>query len=220
MCLAPAVVGAISAVTSVVGSIASYTQQQAQATYANAVAQQQFAAQQVAFAQSERAYKTQIELNEAAANRAYVSEQQKLQAEYKKAAQEAEKLSIESMQAQGNILASGRSGQSIGLLMSDVDRSYGRDLATLGQNLAYSQQDYFTSVQSSFMQAQSANNAAASNRMLAPTAPIPVPGPSPLGLVTGIGEAAMGATSAYNALKAPSATAGKIKGPLPPKKTK
>jgi hypothetical protein len=205
MCLPAAVVGAISAVTSVVGSIASYTQQQAQTTYANAVAQQQYAAQQAAYAQSERAYKSQIQLNEAAANRAYVSEQQKLQAEYQKAAQDAQKLSVESLQAQGNILASGRSGRSIGLLVSDVERSYGRDLATLGQNLAYSQQDYFTSIESSFIQAQSANNAAASNRMLAPSAPLAVPGPSPLGLVTGLGEAAIGATSAYNALKPPGA---------------
>jgi hypothetical protein len=211
MCL-PIIIAVGAAVVGAVGSIAAYSQQQQEVSYQNAVAQQQYLNQTAAYEQSERSYKEQISLNMAAANRAYVSEQGKLAAEFRKASEEAQKRSVTAIQQQGTVLASGRSGQSIGLLMADADRSYGRDFTMLGQNLAYANQDYFTGTESIFNQAQSQQNVAASQRMIAPTSPIPMPGPSGVALVAGIGSSVMGGLSTYASLKAPK---GNIPQPRP-----
>ena len=207
-----AIVTAIgSAASGAIGSIASYTQQQQEANYQNSVAQQQYQNQLAAYQQSERSYQEQIRLNSEAANRAYTSEQGKLATEFRKASEEAQKLSVKALQQQGLVLASGRTGQSMGLLMADAERSYGRDYAMLGQNLAYANQDYFTGTESIFNQAQSQQNVAASQRMVAPTAPLPMPGPSGIGLVAGLGSSVMGGLSTYASLKPPSA--GNVKSP-------
>jgi hypothetical protein len=203
MCLPAATVGIISAVTSAVSTIAGYAAQQQQTDYANAQAQQQYQAQMAAYQQSEQAFNQQIKLNAEAANRAYMAEQNKLNFEQQKAAMEAQQLMVSSMQAQGQIAASGRTGQSIGLLANDVTRGYGRDLATLGLSLGYAYQDYYSGTESIFNQAQSQNNAAQSNRMLKPTAPLKLPGPSPLGLIGGLAGAGLGGYETYKSLKAP-----------------
>lgn len=203
MCLPAAAVGIISAVTSAVSTIAGYTAQQQQTAYANQQAQQQYQAQMAAYQQSELAFNQQIKLNAEAANRAYMAEQNKLNFEQQKAAMEAQQLMVSSMQAQGQIAASGRTGQSIGLLANDVTRGYGRDLATLGLSLGYSYQDYYSGTESIFNQAQSQNNMAQSNRMLKPSKPLKAPGPSPLGLIGGLVGAGVGGFQTYNSLKEP-----------------
>jgi hypothetical protein len=101
------------------------------------------------------------------------------------------------LQAQGNILASGRVGQSVGILAQDAERSFGRDMATLGMNLGYANEDYLLSTQNTFQQAESANAAAASGRMIQPTAP------SGLGLVSGIGGSIIGGLGTYNEFAKP-----------------
>ena len=184
--------GAVTFVSGALSSIASYSQEQ-----------QAYSAQMSAYQRSEQAYKQQLQLNADAANRAYTSEQQKLQGEFMKASQEAQNRLSQSLQAQGTVLASGRSGQSIGLLMSDAEREYGRDLANIAQNLTFARQDYFTGAEGIYQQQKSANNVAASNRMLKPTAP------SSIGLVTGLAGAALGGISTYSSLKAPAATVPK-----------
>lgn len=189
MCLPPVVAGIATFASGAISSIASYAQEQ-----------QTYQAQMAAYQQSERAYNEQIRLNAEAANRGYISEQQKLQGEFMKTSQEAQARLIQSLQAQGTVLASGRSGQSIGLLVSDAEREYGRDLANIAQNLAFARQDYGTGVESIYQNAKSANNVAAANRMLQPTAP------SSIGLITGLAGAALGGFGTYAGLKAPSAT--------------
>lgn len=187
------------------GTIASYNQEQ-----------QAYDAQMNAYRQSERAYAQQVQLNAEAANRGYISEQQKLQGEFMKASQEAQGRLNKSLQAQGAVLASGRTGQSIGLLMSDAEREYGRDYANLAQNLAFARQDYGTATESVFQNAKSANAVAASNRMLQPTAP------DGTGLALGLASAALGGFTTFAALKAPSAKGGGGGGipGLSPSKTK
>jgi hypothetical protein len=207
MC-APLVVGIITGLTSVVGSIASYSQQQQEVAYQNSVNQQRYQAEVQAYERSVVATKEQYRLNAESANRAYVSEQNKLRAEYQKAITEQQTLLTSSLQAQGTVLASGRTGQSVGLLMSDAERQYGRDLATLGVNLAWTENDFFNNTQAIFNEAQSQNNVVASNQMLKPSAPIPVPGPSALGLVTGIAQGGLSGFQAYSSLKAPSSGGG------------
>jgi hypothetical protein len=162
--------------------------------------QSNYRAQQQAYRESQRAYQEQINNNARAANRAYESEQRKLQAAYSQAAVEGQGRQIEMMQQQGTILASGRQGQSIGTLLGDAERTYGRDLAQLGMNLGFAQQDYSLASENVFLEATSANNAAAMNRMARPTRP------SPFGLVTGLAGAALGGYSAYDSLKPRPAT--------------
>ena len=210
MCV-PVAIGIITAVTSALGSIASYSQQKQEVKYQNAVAKQQYQQQTDIYKKSVESTQQQYRLNAESANRAYVAEQNKLRVESQKATQEQQNLLVSSLQAQGTVLASGRSGQSFGLMMTDAERSYGRDLATLGMNLAWAENDYYTSTQSTFLQAQSANNLAASNQMLAPVKPLKMPSPSPIGLVTSLAGAGMAGYGAYSGLKAPSAGGGQAR---------
>ena len=203
MCLPAAAVGVITAVTSAMSTIAGYAAQQQQTAFANAQAQQQFQAQMAAYKQSETTFNEQIRLNAEAANRAYVAEQQKLGFEQQKAALEAHKSMITSMQAEGTVLASGRTGQSIGILANDATREYSRDLATLGMSLGYAYQDYYSGTDTIFNQAQTSMNQAQSNRMLQPTAPLRMPGPSSFGLIAGLAGAGISGYSAYADLKPP-----------------
>ena len=207
-----------------------------QANFSNAVALQQFEVQKQGFEQSEQSFFQQIDLNNQAANRAYMSEQVKLNFEQKKAALEAHQLMASSAQAQGKILASGRSGQSLGMLANDASRETSRDLATLGLSLGYAQHDYFSSTQSIFEQVQSSQNIAQGNRMLAPVAPLkasPVlagtvlapdpihitamksPKPGPLGLVADLAGAGLSGYNAYSSLKAPSSSSVRRPTPIP-----
>lgn len=70
--------------------------------------------------------------NLSAANRVYISEQQKLNEKRKEAAFVAQAIMAKSIGAKGSILATGRAGQSIGLLVMDADRQAGRALAQEG----------------------------------------------------------------------------------------
>lgn len=160
-----------------------------------------------AFQQQEAAANRQIQLNQQAASKAYMAEQQKIQAAYKKAALEADNLRLKSLRDASSIQASGKSGRSIGILAMDPNREYGRDLAVLGLNLGFANQDYFQSIDTIFDQAQSANNQVASSRSPAPSKPTKVRGPGSLGLIAGIAGAGLSGYQTYTSLKAPKATA-------------
>ncbi len=194
MCIA-VVAGIASFAQGALSSIASYSQEQAA-----------YKAQMQAYRQSEQAYNQQLMLNQEAANRGYVSEQQKLQGEFMKASQEAQQKLVTSLQAQGTVLASGRTGQSIGLLLSDAERAYGRDFANISQNLAFAKQDYLTGAENIFQQQRTADLQAASSRMIRPSKP------GAIGLVTGLAGAALGGFGTYASLQAPK---GKLPTPKP-----
>lgn len=204
MCNPAIIIGAATAVMGGLQSIAGYQQQQAQYQYEQQTAQTQYQYQMRAYEESQRAYQAQIKANEAAANRAYIAEQRKLQTDYDKAAQDAQQLMIDKLKAQGQTLASGRTGKSIALLASDAEREYGRDLANLGTNLGYAREAYTLAGLDIEADARSANAQAAANRMVQPLAPMAGPAPSAAGAVLGIGQAAIGGYSTYLGLKAPS----------------
>jgi hypothetical protein len=166
-----------------------------------------YSAERRAARESERAYQEQRNLNAQAANRSYQQSQSQLKGEYDQAAQKAEQLLVQRLQAQGSTLAAGRTGQSIGGLLTDAQRTEGRDLANLGMNLGYAQQDYSWNVLNVFEQHKSANNQAASQRR---------PSPSVSGLLLGLGGAALSGVGAGLALKAPAA-GGDTKEPPTPK---
>ena len=148
---------------------------------------------------SEQAYQQQRTLNQEAANRAYQQTQLKMKGQMEKASQDAEQGLIRRLQAQGSTLAAGRAGQGIGGLLADAERVEGRDLGTLGMNLAYAQQDYFFGMEDINRQQTTANIQAASERKAKPSAG---------GLVLGLAGSALSGVQAGMALKAPSAGGG------------
>jgi hypothetical protein len=158
-----------------------------------------YSAERQAAKESERAYQEQRTLNAEAANRSYQQSQAQLKGEFDQASQKAEGLLVQRLQAQGTTLAAGRSGQSIGGLLTDAQRTEGRDLATLGMNLGYAQQDYSWNVLNVFEQHKSANIQAAAQRK---------PMPSTGGLLLGIGGAVLSGVQAGMSLAAPSAGGG------------
>jgi hypothetical protein len=158
-----------------------------------------YQAQSQAASASQRAYQQQRNLNQEAANRAYQQTQLKMKGEMEKASQQAEQGLVRRLQAQGSTLAAGRSGQSIGGLLTDAERVEGRDLGTLGMNLAYAQQDYFFGMEDINRQQTSANIQAASQRVSKPSAG---------GLALGLAGSALSGVSAFQSLKAPSAGGG------------
>lgn len=183
MCFPAAVVGIATGLMGAVQSIAGY---QAQSQAARA---------------SEQAYQQQRTLNQEAANRAYQQTQLKMKGEMEKASQQAEQGLVRRLQAQGSTLAAGRSGQSIGGLLADAERVEGRDLGTLGMNLAYAQQDYFFGMEDIYQQQNTANISAASQRQAKP---------SGAGLALGLAGSALSGYSTYTSLKAPKGKIPKV----------
>ena len=160
-----------------------------------------YSAESAAARESERAYQEQRNLNAQAANRGYQQAQAQLKGSYDQAAQKAEQLLVQRLQAQGSTLAAGRSGQSIGGLLTDAQRTEGKDLATLGMNLATDRGDYNWTVNDLYTSQKNANIQAAAQRKAKP---------STGGLILGLGSAALSGVSAGLALKAPSG--GKLPG--------
>jgi hypothetical protein len=192
--LVPAIVGIAQAGLGAVQSIASYS------------------AERRAAQESERAYQEQRTLNAQAANRSYQQSQAQLKGEFDQASQKAEQLLAQRLQAQGTTLAAGRSGQSIGGLLTDAQRTEGRDLATLGMNLGYAQQDYSWNVLNVFEQHKSADIQAAGQRKASPSVG---------GLLLGLGGSVLEGISAATPLMAPKAGADvpkKNPKPSPPPK--
>ena len=182
MCLpAAAIVGIATGLMSAVQSIAGY---QAQSQAASA---------------SERAYQ---ETRNAALQQRNTEDQKaqlKLKGENEKASQDAERGLIRRLQAQGTTLAAGRTGQSIGGLLADAERVEGKDLGTLGMNLAYAQQDYFFGMENIYTQQKTANIQAASQRTAKPSVG---------GLVLGLAGSVVSGAQTAMALKAPAGRTG------------
>ena len=182
---------AIGLATGLMGAVQSIAGYQAQSQAARA---------------SEQAYQQQRTLNQEAANRAYQQTQLKMKGQMEKASQDAEQGLIRRLQAQGGTLAAGRAGQGIGGLLADAERVEGRDLGTLGMNLAYAQQDYFFGMEDINRQQTTANIQAASQRVGKPSAG---------GLALGLAGSALSGVQAGLALKAPSAGGGGTPRPMP-----
>ena len=214
-------VGVVTAGLGSLQSIAGYQQQQAQYAYQQQAAQYEYQVaeanatakynqEMAAYHASQEAYNAQLEANNAAANRAYQYEQLQLKGEYDKARQQASQLMVNKLKAQGTALASGRTGKSIALLASDAEREYGRDLAALGTNLGYVQDAYQLQNEQTFIEAKSANAAAASRRLVEPikgfvAQPYAGPAPSAANMVLGIGQSILGGVTTGMSLAAPSA---------------
>ena len=111
----------------------------------------------------------QIRFNNEAANRLYVQEQSKQSEAKKKAAFANQDALVQMIGAKGAILSAGRTGQSVGLLVNDVERQAGFAEAKANASLASSMEQSAIAMQQGFYEAQSANAQVDSNRTPAPT---------------------------------------------------
>ena len=152
-----------------------YLSQQLQRSTANLQQQLAYQTDLTRYQASQEALKTQLGFNSGSYNRANLLEQQKVQDAAAKAAFEGQKLLATNLQAQGSVLASGRSGQSIGLLANDADRVYGRDAAMLNKNMENSLGDYYQNSAFAYLQKLNQDADAYNKMMPEPIKPIDLP---------------------------------------------
>ena len=129
---------------------------------------------------SRRAYEQQIQNNNTSVNKTYVQEQAKLQEARQQAAFKAQSNYAKSIGAQGKVLASGATGQSIGLLALDAERQEGFATAQANAGLRSAEQQAAVGMDVAFDQAKSSNNQAWT-RLPAPTQ-APVFADKPIGI--------------------------------------
>ena len=144
--------------------------------------------------------------NALAANRAYASEQQKLNNIYKQASFRNQANLAQLVQGSDRAAAAGMTGRSAQRLDNQIVSQFGRNQAIAAESLFGAGMAYQDRVGSINRSLQADNNRAYQNVAVQPmpdlAAPPPVmtPGPSPLGLVAGIGGAALEGISTYNSL--------------------
>lgn len=113
----------------------------------------------------------QARLNNEAANRVYMGEQAKINEAQKKAAFEQQAILAKSIGAKGSVLAAGRTGQSVGLLVNDVERQAGFAQAQELANLESTKEQALIGMEGTFLQTQSDNQKAANNVSWNPSDP-------------------------------------------------
>ena len=137
-------------------------------------------------------YKTQTMENEAAAQRAYASEQQRLNNIYKKASFAQQDQLVKLAQGTGRMAAAGRTGRSAQRLDTDIVSQFGRNQAIMAESLLGANQAYKTRTGAIQRQLKSAQNEAFSEVAyapepgVAPPQPVMRQGPSGLGLAAGL----------------------------------
>ena len=102
-----------------------YTQQREAVKAERAQLMQKHQVDKRLYQDSKETAQQQMKNNAEEANRVYTAEQARLEGKRKEAAFEAQSILAKSIGAKGSILASGRTGQSIGLLVNDVERQAG-----------------------------------------------------------------------------------------------
>lgn len=192
--------GSIGTVVSMIGTVAGIAQAQQQAAFAQQQAQLQLQQQrQQTVVENQRlanryvgevqqqqaatqAYTQQVLNNQTAANKSFAQEQTKLNEARTKAAFRAQEIYGKSIGAKGAVLATGATGQSVGLLALDADRQAG--LATAEQNASIDSAAQQAAVggELAFTQMESANNAAYSKLSVPVQNPTfsPSPGGGPI----------------------------------------
>lgn len=118
------------------------------------------------------AYQQQVFNNSEAANRVYVAEQVKLQEAATKAAFKSQEIYAKSIGAMGKVLASGMTGQSVGLMALDTERQAGFGIAEQNASLDSAELQAATAMQTAESQNKSENNLAASKLPQAPLHPV------------------------------------------------
>lgn len=93
------------------------------------------------------------------------------------AAFEGERLMVSNMTTSGTLLASGKSGSSIGIAQQSIDAAYGRDMSMVGTNYENKLDGFFSDVTNAFVKKTQADWDAVSKIIPEPTQPIGLPTP-------------------------------------------
>ena len=225
--------GAASAVGSGLQAIGAHQQQQAAVARSNAIAQQQYQRELQIAAQRDRvklqtyqaelkadtaaknAYYAQLTTNQAEATRALAAANNKLEEKRTTSAFGVQRQMAAAIQAQGQVLSTGKAGQSTLLAALDAERTLGFEMAEIEQTLYDARRASGIEKEGILLDQHSANTAAWNGIPAAPLAPeasflpikpIKASGPSGLALAGSlIGAAAGGAStgiSTYKTLKA------------------
>ena len=144
-------------------SILTQYEQQVRATKADRESiVSRYAANKLGYQRSKEQADKQYGLNAEALNTAYMQEQTKLKEVRQQAAFESQAALAKSIGMKGTILASGRTGQSVGLLVKDVERQSGFEIAAQEASVDSAKDAAGISMDQAFNQAESANAQAAS----------------------------------------------------------
>ena len=127
-------------------------------------------------------YNQQLLNNQNAANQAFAAEQTKLDEAKTKAAFKSQEIYAKSIGAKGSVLATGATGQSVGLLALDADRQAGLGMAEQDATIRSAAEQAAVGAQLAADQQTSANNEAFSRLSISPAAPTfsPSPGGGPI----------------------------------------
>ena len=140
-----------------------YNQQVQQVNNDRAGIASRHAAEKLTYQRGLETSQEQARLNNAAANRVYMGEQAKINEAQKKAAFEQQAILAKSIGAKGSVLAAGRTGQSVGLLVNDVERQAGFAQAQELAMLDSTKEQSLINMEGTFLQTQSDNQKAANN---------------------------------------------------------
>jgi len=137
-----------------------YSQQRQQVEAERANITKKYAADRLGYQREKEQASEQKRFNNEAANRMYVQEQTKITEAHKKAAFARQAALAKSIGAQGAILSSGRTGQSVGLLVNDAERQAGFEEAQATATMDGQIQQAEIGMASAFIQNASANTQA------------------------------------------------------------
>ena len=148
-----------------------YNQQRQQVEMERAGIMSKHQAELTAYQRRKETADKQVRFNNEAANKVYEQEQIKMDEARKKAAFAQQTALAKSIGAKGAILSAGRTGQSVGLLINDVERQSGFEQAMADASKESTIQQSQISMDQAFLQSLGANNQAVSNVGMRPQDP-------------------------------------------------
>ena len=213
-------VSIISGVMGAANSVAGFAQQQNQANAANAssianykhqlkVRENNWMRATSQWENDKINYGEEVADNSFAAQQGYADAQLQLNEKFKQAAFEQEGSLIKLLESQGEMRATGRTGNTAGRIDDAMLAAFGRNNAQRTASLVSSKQGYKQSVEEIQRQARDANETAFDNVAFAPMpdrapmAPKMQDGPSGLGLALGLAGAGFDAYKTYDEGRAP-----------------
>ena len=148
-----------------------YQQQREQVAAERAAIARKHGADLLAYQRRTETARDQVRYNNEAANKVYEQEQTKMDEARKKAAFAQQTALAKSIGAKGAILSAGRTGQSVGLLVNDVERQSGFEKAMADASMQSTMEQSQISMDQAFLQSLGANNQATSNVGMKPQDP-------------------------------------------------
>ena len=126
---------------------------------------------------SKSAADIQQQISQRGLNQDLFDAQRKIRDAQAMAAFEAEKLMAGNLQATGSVLATGRSGQSIGIAVQSLDAAYGRDQSMQKVNFDNRLEDFYSDTMNAYMKKVAVDSEAMSKIIPEPYRPLDMPAP-------------------------------------------